>query len=552
MTAQEQTHLRDSVKEVASLENRNIYEQGTTATYLDEMVILDHVSWAGDESILNQGGKECFPSCDLPERYLSKAVLDWTEKRVPYGSFDTWYIAREDEALFPRYKYHLHLIQKIVQHHIRTPVIVLLLNNTEDAEYRAFCSHVTPLRETYSRCIVVVSPQCDSKKLQRSLVANAITKFSIVSPNADVIWNNITSAMELTLIDFLKEKKKTSIPTILEDVETVIRRIERCSEFTDVKTRHKSYDIPEEIKTVLRRFERSIIRYGFFFDRFRLIVREKDYKEIKSLLRTKPDGFPELEVICQGEFKENIVPFCGTRRAQGRHLYPSNLLASETQNDTFGTLGCLAKLNEEKIVALTCYHVCKGGGTVYIENEQKERAVLGTCLFDVQEPLSIQKDFAILEVNKEMEGYLSERKLLDHMGTSTNAEVCLQHNLSLHGEIVHKLGATTRWTDGEIVGAEIIQGMHGLLTVRGMNGDVFGKIGDSGSIVFREMFFGREKKLEVVAMLHSGEFTPQTSELNGDQEQSRPLVVCLVFKDAFEHLKRTNSSTIQSIAFFND
>lgn len=81
MTAQEQTHLRDSVKEVASLENRNIFEQGTTATYLDEIVILDHVSCSGDESILKQGGKECFPSCDLPERYLSKAVLDWTEKR---------------------------------------------------------------------------------------------------------------------------------------------------------------------------------------------------------------------------------------------------------------------------------------------------------------------------------------------------------------------------------------------------------------------------------------------------------------------------------------
>ena len=85
-------------------------------------------------------------------------------------------------------------------------------------------------------------------------MANAITKFSIVSPNADVIWNNIASAMELTLIDFLKEKKNTSTPTILEDVETVIRRIERCSEFADVKTRHKSYDIPEEIKTVLRRY----------------------------------------------------------------------------------------------------------------------------------------------------------------------------------------------------------------------------------------------------------------------------------------------------------
>ena len=138
-------------------------------------------------------------------------------------------------------------------------------------------------------------------------------------------------------------------------------------------------------------------------------MRDEDYKEIKSLLRTKPDGFPELEVICQGEFRENIVPFCGTRRAQGKHLYPSNFLASETQEDTFGTLGCLAKLNEEQTVALTCYHVCKRGGTVYIENEQKERAVLGTCLFDVQEPLSIQKDFAILEVNKEMEGYLSER-----------------------------------------------------------------------------------------------------------------------------------------------
>ena len=81
MTAQEQTRLRDSVKEIASLEKRNIYEQGATATYFAEIVNLDHVSWAGDESILKQGGKECFPSCDLPERYLSKAVLDWTEKR---------------------------------------------------------------------------------------------------------------------------------------------------------------------------------------------------------------------------------------------------------------------------------------------------------------------------------------------------------------------------------------------------------------------------------------------------------------------------------------
>ena len=43
-----------------------------------EMCIRDR---AGDESILKQGGKECFPSCDLPERCLSKAVLDWTEKR---------------------------------------------------------------------------------------------------------------------------------------------------------------------------------------------------------------------------------------------------------------------------------------------------------------------------------------------------------------------------------------------------------------------------------------------------------------------------------------
>ena len=40
--------------------------------------------------------------------------------------------------------------------HIRTPVIVLLLNNNDDAEYRAFCSHVVNCNFLSANLCVVV------------------------------------------------------------------------------------------------------------------------------------------------------------------------------------------------------------------------------------------------------------------------------------------------------------------------------------------------------------------------------------------------------------
>lgn len=156
-----------------------------------------------------------------------------------------------------------------------------------------------------------------------------------------------------------------------------------------------------------------------------------------------------------------------------------------------------------------------------------------------------------------MEEYFSVKKLLNHTGNQTNADVlCLENNLDIRGEIVHKLGAVSEWTQGVIVCSEIIEGQQGIIAIKGMNGEDFGKPGDSGSIVFRESTSARARKLEVVAVLTAGKLTEHGSKdqaSGGEKEQKlQPkLVICTVFKDVFEKIRK-EFGYVESIAFFND
>ena len=237
-------------------------------------------------------------------------------------------------------------------------------------------------------------------------------------------------------------------------------------------------------------------------------------------------------------------------------MSPEPLIASKSLKDHYGTLGCLAILKKEdspeQPVALSCKHVCMLNETVYIEDGQSERKALGRCIFTSPGPISIQNDFAIVEVNPTIERLLSKKKLIDEAGIQTNAQVC-EENLRLIGEIVHKLGASTQWTIGKVVRSEIIGNTQGIIAVKGMNGDVFGEHGDSGSIVFRKTFRGREQILEIVAMLTYGEYEDrqQRTEEESSDDDTKRLVFCSVFKDAFEQLKTTNRN-IQSISFYNE
>ena len=82
-----------------------------------------------------------------------------------------------------------------------------------------------------------------------------VENFSVIGPNADVVWDFITSALEFPLIDFLKKKRdKSGIPKcIQEDADTVIKRIEKCSSFNN-QSQNKSTEIPQEIKDVLEKY----------------------------------------------------------------------------------------------------------------------------------------------------------------------------------------------------------------------------------------------------------------------------------------------------------
>lgn len=309
----------------------------------------------------------------------------------------------------------------------------------------------------------------------------------------------------------------------------------------------------------LCRFEKEIVRYGFHFEKFRVVVKNEKYEEVKeSLTTTKSADFCELVVISQDDFQENLEPFTGTLKAQGRKLYQSSK-SQQQENDSskvkdyYGTLGSLALLNHEKTVALSCKHVCKKDKYVYIETEQNERVSLGKCPYVSPNDPTIQSDLAIVEIDDNVKEYFSVKKLLNHIDKPTNAVVfCLENNLDIRGEIVHKLGAVSTWTQGEIVCVEVIKNRQGIIAVRGMNGKEFGKPGDSGSIVFRESTNAKERTLEVVAVLSAGYLTlrKQEDQASGEKnEQESKLVVCSVFKDAFEEIKK-NNDTIESISFY--
>lgn len=270
----------------------------------------------------------------------------------------------------------------------------------------------------------------------------------------------------------------------------------------------------------------------------------------------RSDKFCKINVICQDDFNETVVPFNGNLRAQGMKLFQSTITeqGESSSESGYGTLGSLALLNNEKTVALSCGHVCVKDKIVYIENERKERIALGKCLYTTGEVLKIQSDLAIVGVQREVEKHFPEKKLLNHMGEPTTADVlCVKDKLDIRGEIVHKLGATSEWTMGKIVSSEIVENVQGVITVKGMNGKEFGKPGDSGSIVFRESPNTRERKLEVVAVLSAGkfEFKDQTAGEEDEHNSTQKLVLCSVFKDALEQIRKNNAS-VESVEFFHD
>ena len=131
---------------------------------------------------------------------------------------------------------------------------------------------------------------------------------------------------------------------------------------------------------------------------------------------------------------KNVTPYCGGLLAQGKKLYLSpepcaqQPNASESLPDNYGTLGCLEILKKkdspEQAVALSCKHLCMLNETVYIEDGQSERKALGRCVFTSPGPMSIQNDFAIVEVNPNIERLFSRKKLIDQAGIPTNAQIC--------------------------------------------------------------------------------------------------------------------------------
>lgn len=102
-------------------------------------------------------------------------------------------------------------------------------------------------------CIIISSNNNAAKIRERLTTKGLVSKFSIIPPNPDPVWNHLTSALELPLIAILQDEKNWS-SYVLDDVQTVLKRIEKCSDFPELgNNKHKSCDIPQNLKNVFER-----------------------------------------------------------------------------------------------------------------------------------------------------------------------------------------------------------------------------------------------------------------------------------------------------------
>ena len=83
--------------------------------------------------------------------------------------------------------------------------------------------------------------------------------------------------------------------------------------------------------------------------------------------------------------------------------------------------------------------------------------------------LNIQNDLAIIAVDRRAKEYLCEKKLFNYDEAHTNAVICEEQLPKLYREIIHRFGASSQWTQGEIVLSEFVSENQGIIAVRGMN-----------------------------------------------------------------------------------
>lgn len=530
----------------------------------------------------------------LKTTYLDDDQKD--SKDFSTGSFNAYFQANFSPANFPRFDYHLDLVLRMDEsvHHrdvddipksiLKTiviygrkaninrellhplqlqeinekeqsgnHVIMVVFTDVTDEEHETL-NFIEDEMEKSTWCIIVTSNPVGLRYANHTTLAKS-RKCSLVLPDLDAVWSHLTSALELSLIEYLNRLITFSKD---KDTETVLRRIEKCSDFPEMKKMQKSRIIPEDIKTVLKRFAKYIVRYGFHFKKFRIIVKQEKYEEVlhatnQATNQTCSNYFPEVQVLSDDNFEETVEPYTGVPQAQGMKLYQ---LPEEPKmgDDLYCTLGSLALLNDKDTVALSSRHICENGDSLYIDKNHRQSAInidnrrtpLGRCLYTPSGRSAYYNDMAIIELTEEIKNNFNEKRILDNRGVANKAEIMKfdLDDLDLTGEIVHKFGAATQWTIGKVVCSELLNNEYHFIGVEGMHKKEFGEHGDSGSIIFRKTYDAINGHLEVVAMLYGGD-----KKTSNAQENPTKLIYCSGFEKAFEMIKKRYSQ-VKSISFF--
>lgn len=282
-------------------------------------------------------------------------------------------------------------------------------------------------------------------------------------------------------------------------------------------------------------------------------MRQEKYNEVlQATNKASANYFPEIQVLCYDNFEETVVPFNGVPQAQGMKIFQ---LSEEPEqgDDLCCTLGSLALLNDTDTVALSSRHICESSDLLFIDNIDKKhqqstvdnrRIPLGRCRYTPSGRPAYYNDMAIIEITDEIKNNLNEKRILNSQGVANKVEIMNIDDLDIRGEIVHKFGAATQWTLGEVVCSELVFNEFHFVGVVGMFEREFAKPGDSGSVIFRQSN-DANGHFEVVAMLYGGK---KSIPLNA-QEDPNKLIYCSGFERAFELIKKRYSQ-VKSISFF--
>ncbi|XP_062593131.1 uncharacterized protein LOC134254616 [Saccostrea cucullata] len=378
-----------------------------------------------------------------------------------------------------------------------------------------------------------------------------------VSNRREDVREAVTSLLEEKLLCFIEKMAKTRKSltinrSLLTQKNAICKRLNRRKYATGKRKSEMkpSRVIPKMMKMVLDQNKQSIVRYGFSMDKFQIYVHEKTCQEVTENIWQELQQFRKsgeftwkTELISTtGEWDVQPHSFvkqgdvCFSYRGQGDIASDSAMQRGHHE----GTVGGFAKRKKvgerDDLVVFSCNHLYKPKEKMYAKFHVNARPQLvGEC-----ERNFSPRDLSLVITEKKLYGNFDQifRNPNDDKVSAKIYECDLN---DLVGEIVHKKGAKTHWTDGIVKGVQHFNdqsnnGSFEVLFIKGTN-DSFSQPGDSAAYVIVNGYDTDLKTINIIGVLR-GKWDPPPQQRNlvlykseepddeREKEDDSDLIVC--------------------------